>query len=267
MSAPAGSTDQAGRLRSAPLEVVGRFADASNATLLARLTDRDTRSLEDLAAGLGRSPGLDDLDVGDLVVYKPERGERPLWDFPAGTLHRREVAAYEVSCALGWEQVPTTVLRTDGPFGRGSVQAFVAHDPEQHYFTLLEGGDTEVVAQLARMIVFDDLLQNADRKAGHVLLEAVTPPRVWLVDHGVCFHTEVKLRTVAWERAGAPVPPALLADVDGLREALAGDLAARLALLLAEEEVAALTQRCVQVLERGSFPHPEVPHPYPWPLL
>ena len=267
MSSPAGSTGRAERLRDAPLEVVGRFADASNATLLVRLTDRDPRSLEQLTAELGRPPELDDLDACDLAVYKPERGERPLWDFPAGTLSRREVAAFEVSRALGWEQVPTTVLRTEGPFGRGSVQAFVDHDPEQHYFTLWEAGDAEVVAQLERMIAFDDLLQNADRKAGHVLLGAGPAPRVWLVDHGVCFHTQIKLRTVAWERAGAPVPAAVLADVDALREALAGELAARLVLLLAEQEVAALERRCVQLLERGSFPHPEVPHPYPWPLL
>lgn len=249
------------------MEVVGRFADASNATLLARLTDRDPRSTDEIATDLARAPGLEDLDPDDLVVYKPERGERPLWDFPAGTLHRREVAAYEVSLALGWEQVPTTVLRTEGPFGHGSVQAFVPHDPEQHYFTLYEDATVEVSGQLDRMIAFDALLQNADRKAGHVLVGDGTPPRLWLVDHGVCFHTEPKLRTVAWERAGEPVAPTLLADVDALREALAGDLAARLTLLLSAEEVAALEARCAALLARGHFPHPEVAHPYPWPLL
>ena len=263
-SGPPAATE---RLRAAPLEVVGRFADASNATLLARLTDRDPRSLEQLAGDLGREPDIDDLDPHDLVVYKPERGERPLWDFPSGTLHRREVAAYQVSLALGWDQVPTTVVRTDGPFGRGSVQAFRAHDREQHYFTLREDGEQDVAAQLDRMIVFDALVQNADRKAGHVLLEDAGTPRVWLVDHGVCFHTEPKLRTVAWDRAGEPVPPALLADVDALRASLAGDLAARLALLLTEQEVGAIAARCVELLERASFPHPEVAHPYPWPLL
>ncbi len=267
MSEVAGGTDLAERLRSAPMEVVGRFADASNATLLARLTDRDRRPLEEVAADLGRAPELEDLATQDLAVYKPERGERPLWDFPAGTLHRREAAAFEVSRALGWQQVPTTVVRSDGPFGRGSVQAFVAHDPEHHYFTLWEAGEQEVLAQLLRMVVFDDLIQNADRKAGHVLLGTDSPPRVWLVDHGVCFHTEVKLRTVAWERAGEPVPGTLLADVDALREALAGELSARLALLLAEEEIAALEQRCVALLARGAFPEPLLPHPYPWPLL
>lgn len=267
MSTSAGSAGHAERLSEAPLEVVGRFADASNATLLARLTDRDPRSLDALSAALGRTPALDDLDPRDLVVYKPERGERPLWDFPVGTLHRREVAAYEVSLALGWEQVPTTVRRTEGPFGHGSVQAFVVHDPEQHYFTLQEAATAAVAGQLDRMVVFDALLQNADRKAGHVLLEDTEEPRIWLVDHGVCFHTEPKLRTVAWERAGEPIPGQLLADVDALRASLAGDLAARLELLLTEQEVAALEARCVQLLDAACFPHPEVAHPYPWPLL
>jgi len=257
----------ADRLRSAPVEVVGRFADASNATLLVRLTDRDGRSLAEMEQALGRPPELDDLDPDDLAVYKPQRGERPLWDFPTGTLHRREVAAHEVSLALGWDQVPTTVLRVEAPFGAGSLQRYVAHDLEQHYFTLLEAGDPEVVAQLEAMVVFDALIENADRKAGHVLFVPGAPGRVWLVDHGVSFHTEPKLRTVAWELAGAPVPPRLLADVDRLRERLAGDLGARLRTLLTEEEVAALVRRCVALLSHGRYPEPAVPHPYPWPLL
>ncbi len=260
-------TVDADRLLTAPIEVVGRFGDASNATLLVRLTDRDPRSLTELAEALGRSPELEDLEPSDLAVYKPQRGERPLWDFPDGTLHRREVAAHDVSAALGWDQVPTTVLRTDAPFGVGSLQRYVVHDLEQHYFTLLEQGDTEVVAQLEAMVAFDALIENADRKAGHVLCSPGPPERVWLIDHGVTFHTEPKLRTVAWELAGQPVPPRLLADVDRLREALAGTLAARLATLLTEEEVLALEDRAVVLLERGTFPHPSVRHPYPWPLL
>jgi len=261
------STTPADRLRSAPVEVVGRFADASNATLLVRLVDRDERSLEQLERSLGRAPELDDLAPDDLAVYKPQRGERPLWDFATGTLHRREVAAHEVSLALGWEQVPTTVLRADGPFGPGCLQRYVAHDLEQHYFTLLEGGDPAVIAQLEAMVVFDALIENADRKAGHVLFVPGTPGRVWLIDHGVSFHTEPKLRTVAWELADQDVPARLLADVDRVRERLAGDLGARLRLLLTDAEVAALEQRCVDLLARGTYPQPTVPHPYPWPLL
>ena len=257
----------ADRLRTAPMEVVGRFGDASNATLLVRLTDRDPRSLTELAETLGRAPERTALEPEDRAGDKPQRGERPLWDFPDGTLHRREVAAHEVSTALGWDQVPTTVLRTDAPFGVGSLQRYVAHDLEQHYFTLLEQGDTEVVAQLEAMVVFDELIENADRKAGHVLCAPGPPDRVWLIDHGVTFHTEPKLRTVAWELAGGRVPSRLLADVDRLREGLAGGFAARLATLLTEEEVLALESRAVTVLERGTFPYPSVRHPYPWPLL
>jgi len=259
----------ASRLRSAPLEVIGRFADASNGTLLVRLTDRDERTIAELAAALGRDPELDDLDPDDLAVYKPARGEQPLWDFPDGTLYRREVAAYEVSVALGWEQVPLTIVREDAPFGVGSLQRFVAHDPEEHYFTLLEGGDPQVLAQLEAMVVYDDLIENADRKAGHVLLGAAasgSTGRVWLLDHGVTFHTEAKLRTVAWEWAGEPVADRLLADVARLRERLADDLGARLATLLADDEVAALRTRIVDLLERGTHPEPRVPYPYPWPL-
>jgi hypothetical protein len=287
------------RLRTAPLEVVGRFADASNATLLVRLTDRDPRPLDALAADLGRAPELDDLAAEDLAVYKPERGERPLWDFPTGTLHRREVAAHEVSVALGWDQVPTTVLREDAPFGRGSLQRYVAHDLDAHHFTLWEGGVPHVRAQLAAMVVFDALCNNADRKAGHVLHAPDAPPvpallraaptepaavagpapdgvaseeaaavgRLWLVDHGVTFHPEPKLRTVAWELAGEEIPAVLLADVDRLRERLAGDLGARLKPLLADDELAALERRTVALLTAGRYPFPEVAHPYPWPLL
>jgi hypothetical protein len=286
VSTPTDPATVADRLRTAPLEVVGRFADASNATLLVRLTDRDPRTLDALADDLGRHPELEDLAPDDLAVYKPERGERPLWDFPAGTLHRREVAAHELSVALGWRQVPTTVVRHDGPFGPGSLQRYVMHDPAAHHFTLWEDGQPAVRAQLEAMIVFDAVCNNADRKAGHVLhvpdqwpvsaLVRATPDvagpgpgpgRVWLVDHGVTFHPEPKLRTVAWELVGEEVPATLLADVDRVREGLAGQLGAHLATLLADDEVAALERRVVALLDTGCYPHPEVAHPYPWPLL
>jgi uncharacterized repeat protein (TIGR03843 family) len=261
-------TAVAERLRAAPFEPVGRFADASNATLLVRLTDRDPRTLAELAADLGREPTLDDLDPADLAVHKPRGGEAPLWDFPAGTLHRREVAAYEVSAALGWDLVPVTVLVEHGPFGVGSLQRFVPHDPAQHYFHLLEQGGPRVVAQLRAMVVLDVVIDNADRKGGHVLREDGTD-RVRLVDHGVSFNVHGKLRTVGWHFAGELVPEQLRADVAGVADELAADgpLAQRLAELLSAEELAVLADRCERTVELEVFPEPTGRHPFPWPML
>ncbi len=265
---PARERAHATRLCEAPLEVVGRFANASNATLLVRLTDRDPRGLDEVAEDLGREPDVGDLDPGDLAVYKPQRGERPLWDFPPGSLHRREVAAALVSDALGWDLVPATVARDDAPFGAGSLQRFVAHDPEDHYFTLLDRGDPRIGEQLRRMVVFDLMIDNADRKAGHVLLERgadVLPVR--LIDHGVTFNEERKLRTVAWDFAGEPVPTGLLGDIAGLCDALDGELGARLTALLSGLEVRRLRERVARVLSLSALPEPTGPYPYPWPLL
>ena len=262
------ANDVATRLHTAPIEVVGRFAAASNATLLVRLTDRDERSLEQIASELGREPSVEDLDPGDLAVYKPRRGEAPLWDFPSGTLHRREIAAHEVSAALGWDLVPTTVMRAEGPFGVGSLQRFVPHDPSRHYFTLVEEGDPGVRHQLIAMVLFDLVIDNADRKGGHVLLsQADGPGRVQLVDHGVSFNVMRKLRTVGWDFAGDAVPPDLRADLDVFRAALAGELGARLTLLLSEPEVEVLVARTVRALEADVLPEPMGNYPYPWPLL
>jgi uncharacterized repeat protein (TIGR03843 family) len=262
------------RLLTAPLEVLGRFADASNATLLVRLLDRDARTVTELAAEFGHEPAVDELPADDLAVYKPARGEAPLWDFPAGTLHRREVAAYEVSAAAGWDLVPTTVLRADAPYGVGSLQRFVAHDPQQHYFWLLEQGDPEVTAQLVSMVVFDLVIDNADRKGGHVLLEHPTGggppddrPRIRVVDHGVSFHVQRKLRTVAWDLEGTPVPAARRAELERLAAALAGDLGERLRELLSAAERAILRARVEAAAELTALPAPTGPRPYPWPLL
>ncbi len=258
------------RLQRAPLELLGRFADASNATLLVRLIDRDPRSIEEVADHLGRDLQVEDLDPDDLAVYKPQRGERPLWDFPTGTLHRREVAAGILDDALGWDLVPTTVLRDDAPHGVGSLQRFVAHDPEEHYFALLEDGRPELRAQLVAMVVFDLMIDNADRKGGHVLVERSHDGDVGhlrLVDHGVAFNVERKLRTVGWDFAGQPIPGTLRGDIDRVREALAGDLGARLATLLEDDEVARLAERVEEVLAMEHLPPPSGPYPYPWPLL
>ncbi|MTV26294.1 SCO1664 family protein [Nitriliruptoraceae bacterium ZYF776] len=242
--------------------------------MLVRLTDRDPRTLVELAGDLGRDPELDDLDPDDLAVHKPRRGEAPLWDFPDGTLHRREVAAHLVGVALGWDLVPTTVLREDGPFGPGSLQRFVAHDPEHHYFHLLEHGDDHVLDQLRRMVVFDLVIDNADRKGGHVLLaEARDLPdgrvhgEVRLVDHGVSFHVEHKLRTVAWHLVGEPIPDEGRAAAAGLRPQLDGPLGEELARLLSPPELTALRTRAAVVGDLDRFPEPTGHHPYPWPLL
>ena len=264
------------RLMEAPLEVVGRFTDASNATLLVRLRDREGRSLEELAAALGRELGIADLPPEDLAVYKPRDGERPLWDFPAGTLHRREVAAARVDRALGADLVPLTVLRDDAPHGPGSLQRFVAHDPMQHYFTLrptvLAGTDPALRARIALLAAFDVVVGNADRKAGHVLLEDGSEPlaaRVRAVDHGVTFHVEEKLRTVVWDLAGTPLPTPVAAALAALAAALAPDgvLHAELGALLTVDEVAATAARVASLRATGVLPAPTGPRPLPWPLL
>lgn len=244
------------RLLDAPLTVLGRFGQASNATFLAWLGD-------DPPADADR---IEDLDPEHLAVYKPRRGERPLWDFPEGTLHRREVAARVVSEALGWDLVPETVLRDQAPHGEGSLQRFVPHDPGEHYFRLLETGEPGIVEQLEAMVVFDLVIDNADRKAGHVLREG---DAIRLVDHGVSLHVERKLRTVAWEFATQPIPGRLRTAV----AALAGRLEAgrppadRLAALLSADEVAALAARSRRVAARERYPEPTGPRPYPWPLV
>ena len=219
------------------LEVKGRMPWSSNGTFL---------------VGLCRD------EVAMDAIYKPLRGERPLWDFPGG-LYRREVAAYRLSHALGWGIVPETVVRHDAPLGEGSLQRFVDADFSEHYFTLLE--DESLRPQLRRMAVFDLLANNADRKSGHCLL-TVDDRRIWGIDHGVCFHDEPKLRTVIWDFAGEPIEADLLADVTRLLTD-PPDLDD----LLSEREVAAFHRRVETVLRLRRFPDPGGDRPYPWPLV
>lgn len=266
--------DDAGRLTSAPLEVVGRFTDASNATLLGRLTDRDPRPLAEIADALGREPAIDDLDPTDLVVYKPRDGERPLWDFPQGTLHRREVAAVLVDRALGAGLVPDTVLRDEAPYGPGSVQRFVPHDPELHYFSLREpaltGEDEALRARLMRLAVLDLVIDNADRKGGHVLVEDGDGTHADLlraVDHGVTFNVEDKHRTVVWDLASSPLPDDITVALDRLIVALDAALGEQLADLLTDDEVEVTRRRARALRTSGVLPEPVGPRPYPWPLL
>ncbi len=227
-------------LREGDLELLGLLPRSSNHTFLARVRDAP----EPL-----------------LAVYKPRSGETPLWDFPEGTLHRREVAAFVVADALGWPLVPPTVLR-DGPRGEGSVQLFVEFDPSRHFFTMRE----ERPDGFRRVALFDAVANNADRKSGHCLL--ATTGELFVIDHGVCFHDEPKLRTVIWDFAGDPIPPAMRADLERLGPALAeGDLRERLGGLLSPVEVRATERRLADLLDEGRFPEPGPGRPYPWPIV
>ncbi|HXG04102.1 MAG TPA: SCO1664 family protein [Candidatus Binatia bacterium] len=193
-----------------------------------------------------------------MAVYKPRRGERPLWDFPPG-LYRREVAAWRLSRALGWDLVPPTVER-DGPYGEGSLQRFVEADFSQHYFTLRE--DPAHGDRLRRICLFDLLANNADRKAGHCLLGP--DGRVWAIDNALTFHAEPKLRTVIWDFAGEPVPGRLRADLERLlAEGLPDDVAA----LLTAEERRALLARARELAGLERFPADASGARYPWPLI
>jgi uncharacterized repeat protein (TIGR03843 family) len=225
-------------LNEGEIELKGRMPWSSNATFLVTLkTD----------------------DAAFDAIYKPLRGERPLWDFPAG-LYRREVAAYELDCALGWGHVPETVVRPDAPIGVGSVQRFVDADFSEHYFTLLEHEERH--DQLRTIATFDLLANNADRKSGHCLL--TDDGHIWAIDHGVCFSDEPKLRTVMWDFAGEAIPARLLDDIarfeaDGVPDALCD--------VLDPDEVDALRRRVRAVLRTKKFPAPGAGRPYPWPLV
>lgn len=225
-------------LAEAELEILGLLPASSNYTFLSRLGDED----------------------GTLVVYKPRKGETPLWDFPTGTLCQRETAAYLVSEAAGWGLVPPTVLR-DGPLGPGMVQQFIEHDPARHAFNLAPEHELE----LKRIALFDLIVNNADRKAGHVLKDA--GGALWAVDHGLCFHEEPKLRTVLWDYVGDPIPEDGLTAVAKLCGDLSGELAARLHELLFPEEIAFLSLRAEMVLGSRLFPPPGPGRPYPWPPI
>lgn len=204
---------------------------------------------------------VNDEDLTAMAVYKPQRGERPLWDFPDGTLCYRETAAYVISEALSWEVVPPTVLR-DGPRGIGSLQYYVQNNPEVNYFSL----DETFANQLTRFAAFDYLINNADRKGGHVLL--APDGHLWGIDHGIGFHTAPKLRTVIWDFAGKPVPEALLGDIQrvyGEVENTRCRTRIELDKLLAEAEVNAVMARMRRILQRREYPRPGPGPNYPWP--
>ncbi|MBK8431054.1 MAG: SCO1664 family protein [Chloroflexi bacterium] len=198
------------------------------------------------------------------AIYKPQQGERPLWDFPTGTLCLRERAAYLVSEVLGWQIVPPTILR-DGPRGFGSVQTFIEHDPEETYFNFQ--GQAHFESQLQKIALFDIVTNNADRKGGHVIRD--TAEQLWGIDHGLCFHPENKLRTVIWDYAEQPIPPTYLADLERLRGGLATaePWAEELRQHLNRHELQALEKRLRTLLTQPKFITPGRGRHYPWPLV
>lgn len=197
-----------------------------------------------------------------VAIYKPRQGENPLWDFPHGTLYRREHAAYVASRYLGWPRIPPTIVR-DGPFGIGMVQLFVATE-RQWDFSELRRQHRDELMQIA---LFDLLVNNADRKAGHCLLGR--DGRIWAIDHGLTFNTAPKLRTVLWDYCGEPIPRRLLGDLESLRDdpSRRRDIEGRLGSDLTPAEVEAFYRRLERILLAGTFPRLDPNRNIPWPLV
>ncbi|MDT4939874.1 MAG: hypothetical protein QOG80_3545 [Pseudonocardiales bacterium] len=228
-------------LAAGEVSIEGRLVDASNATFYCAVTSGELTA---------------------ACVYKPVAGERALWDFPDGTLAEREVAAYAVSAATGWAIVPPTVYR-DGPLGPGMLQLWIAEDPDADVVSFIRRRDN---AQLRRIAVFDAVINNADRKGGHLL--ARPDGHIYGVDHGVSFHAEDKLRTVLWQWAGRPLPDDAVDVLRALRVALDGSLGGCLAELLTTRELRRTTRRVDRLLASGCHPEPSDEWPsVPWPPI
>ena len=255
------------------IELRGRIPWSSNATFLVAVKPQGAVAAAGGGAagggavGSGAPPGRRARPAAErpgksrplLAIYKPAKGERPLWDFPRG-LWRREVAAYELDAHLGWELVPPTAVRSDGPLGPGSLQYCVDAVLDEHYFTLLE--EPAHHRALRRIAAFDLVANNADRKGGHCLVDG--EGHIWAIDNGLCFHVEPKLRTVVWDFAGDRIDDELLAAIERLAR---GEVPPALGRLLVEEEIAAVTARARALCRRGRYPEPATEYPYPWPLI
>ena len=232
-------------LREGNLEIVGRIVASSNNAMLVTVT----RPCPD-----------PDQTIAMDAIYKPTLGERPLDDFPDGTLAHREVAAWHVSEASGWGIVPPTILR-EGPFGEGMVQAFIDADPDVDVVALVIGDDP----RLRRMAVLDAVMNNTDRKGGHIL-PVDGGSHIYGVDHGVTFSPVPKLRTVLWGWRGRPLAPDEVDGLERIRAALDGELADVLAGLLSRVEIRATVRRTDALLSNGRFPYPSPDWPaIPWP--
>jgi uncharacterized repeat protein (TIGR03843 family) len=238
LPAPATEAQSLELLRDGVIDVEARLLDASNVTLVGSIRT-DTLAAE--------------------CVYKPVAGERPLWDFPDGTLAGREVSAHLVSQATGWRVVPPTVLR-EGPFGPGMVQLWMDGDPDVDLGQFVRRD----LPQLRRMAVFDAVVNNADRKGGHII--PMTDGHVYGVDHGICFSVDPKLRTLLWRWAGKPLPGEAVAVLEKLADDLLGDLGEQLHEHLTRREVRCTQQRVAELLRTGRHPEPNGDWPaLPWP--
>jgi uncharacterized repeat protein (TIGR03843 family) len=229
-------------LKTAEIDLEGEFVHGYNYTFLVKVKPES------------REPFF--------AVYKPQQGEQPLWDFPANTLAHREAAAFLVSQALGWDLVPPTVYREDGPFGPGSLQLYIEHDPNHHYFNFRD----DEFQTLRPVVLFDLMINNADRKGGHMIFDE--NGHLWLIDHGLCFNVDEKLRTVIWDFAGEPIPEDLCAALKAFRQKLVppSALLETLREHLAPDELEALIARTENLLPCKHFPYPpQNRRAYPFP--
>lgn len=225
-------------LRDGEIEILGQMPWSSNTTLLCDV-DHDGQMVQ--------------------AVYKPHRGEQPLWDFPSG-LYRREVACYELAKAIGWDLVPPTVM-VDGPIGPGSLQLFIPCNFEEHYLTIKD--EPQFLAAFQQLTAFDIVANSTDRKSGHVLLGK--DGHIWAIDNGLSFHAEFKVRTVMWDFAGDPIPDDIRSDLNTFVEAGLGDDLVEL--LDDEEEVEAVLDRAGILIRGGHFPTDPTGRRWPWPIV
>ncbi len=232
------------------IEVLGRLPYSSNFSFLCRISSKDISHSED------------SYNSSVIAVYKPQDGERPLWDYPPG-LYKREVASYRLSDLLNWEIVPTTVVRSDGQFGVGSIQLFVEADFSLTYFDFVE--DIELHDQLVKIAVFDLLINNSDRKAGHILIDKNR--HLWAIDNGLTFHCEPKLRTVIWDFQEVEIPADLLKSIKALLDT-PDRIVNTFSDLLSPQEIDCLFERARRLVGNPYLPVlEESKRPFPWPLI
>jgi len=234
---PISNTDAVAVLENSEIEIVGKMLWSSNATYLVNVLNKE-HNLQG--------------------IYKPLKGERPLWDFPNG-LYLREIASYEIAKSLGWDIVPPTV-HCDGPLGIGSLQLFIPCDFDIHYFHILEDQGHHLALQ--KICLFDFVANSTDRKAGHCLLG--NSGKVWAIDNGLTFHADFKLRTVIWDWAGSEISEELLAD---LQLFATNPVLDNLSTLLTDSERSAITQRARTLINTGVFPTDHSGTRYPWPVI